>query len=274
MTMKATISIFRCIRPLVLFVLCITLFFQQGSAQKQGFSIELNYGFQNLNRHPFNQFFSSFNSILQPLDPAGLLRTTSCHGIGFRPGLFIMSGRDKAGGYFQFALEYNYGAWKNEARFANQIEQHFKYKIHAYKFSTDVGVDLPFFFLALTAGFQVNAARLRVYNEYPTGNTGMSQDNPLNGFYKSSYISFPLGLRGGISFARKLRFPVSVEYTWPFNTNNVFLEDKSVEAGDSSPYIHKPFPAFADGTGNFTPKALQGWTIRFGVYFLLSATEF
>ncbi|MCS6980950.1 MAG: hypothetical protein NZM65_02010 [Flavobacteriales bacterium] len=203
--------------------------------------------------------------------PAGLLRTTSCHGFGLRPGLYIMSGRGKAGSYFHLALEYNYGSWKNEAKFSNQIEQHFKYRIHAYKFSADFGVDLPFFFLAFTTGFQVNAARLRVYNEYPTGNIGMSQDNALNGFYQSSYVSFPLGLRGGLSFARKLRFPISVEYTWPLNTNDVFLEDKSVVTYGSSPYIRKPFPAFADGTGNFTPKALQGWTVRFGVYFLLSA---
>lgn len=256
--------------PISTTVLLVLLSFpgQPLNAQGSAINIGLNYGFQNFNKAPLNNFFTSFNNQFegQISAPARMLKTTSFQGIGVLAGLGFFGGRRDVGIMANLLnYEYNYAGWKNSAVFTNKISQEFIFRMHAHKIYTEYGMDLKFFYFSFITGIQINKIKLRVFNTYPTGNTGMSQDNALNGTYTTpgaGVVTVPLGLRGGILLKRRIRIPVSFEYNLPLFGNKALLLDRLYQNEDAYfPEKFKPFPA----EDPIRQSALKGWTIRFGV---------
>lgn len=238
------------------------------NAQGSAINLGINYGFQNFNKNAFNNFFTSFNNEFenQLAAPARMLKTTSFQGIGVLAGLGFFGGRRDVGILANLLnYEYNYAGWKNSAAFTNKINQEFIFRMHAHKIYTEFGMDLKLFYVSFFTGIQINKIKMRVFNTYPTGNTGMSQDNSLNGTYTTpgaGVVTVPLGLRGGILLKRRIRIPVSFEYNMPLFGNNALLLDRLYQNKDAYfPEKYKPFPA----DDPIRQSALKGWTIRFGV---------
>lgn len=229
--------------------------------------VEVNYGFQNLNKRLYNKFFESFDTVFIPETPTRRLSSVESRGFGVRATAGAAGGNKNLGFFFLMNYEFNHGGWKRVAEFPERITQVFQYKCDNHKFVFEVGADLHFIFLSGVVGLQLNRARLNVYNELPTGNHGMSSENKLNGFYNSSALTFPLGFRTGMVIKRMIRIPLTVEYNWPLKPGAIFLEDKLFPLNNNQPPAYKRFPADASGNGSFTHSALQGWTIRFGIQF-------
>lgn len=251
-----------CLGRAVVFPLCVCQILNC-SAQKNAVSLGLNYGFQNLNSQRFNSFFSSFNTVYSPASGFKMLSTSSYHGVGFIFNYGILAFGERTGGFVFATYEYNNAGWKNSATFHNKIIQNLRFRSNTHKFYFEFGADLRFIFFSAYTGVQLTQARLFAENHYPTGNAGMSLDNPVNGVYSSPNLwTVPFGLRTGLVMRRTLRLPVSFEYNLPVFSNNVLLRDKLIQGNDGL----EPYKTFPSGFGEtIRQNALKGWTIRFGL---------